>query len=85
MMVFQIVVVVVCVASAAVATFMFARASRLYDRIARLGIRPMSVEEQPRHEVKEMLQARTAPGEPPPDLSELIAELRGDAPRPPWD
>jgi hypothetical protein len=91
MVVFEIVLVVVCVVSAVIATVTFARASRLYDRIGRIGTYSMSIEERPsaptreqvRDEVDEMLQAiakaRKARGEPPPDLSDLIKELRGNA------
>jgi hypothetical protein len=94
MLVFEVVLVAVCVVSAVIATLTFARASRLYDRIGRLGTYSMSIEETPstptreqvREEVDEMLQAiadaRKARGEPPPDLSDVIQELRGnDAPR----
>jgi hypothetical protein len=91
MVVFEIVLVAVCVVSAVIATLTFARASRLYDQIGRLGTYSMSIEEarstptreQIRDEVHQMLQAiaqaRKARGEPPPDLSELIQELRGNA------
>jgi cytochrome P450 len=91
MVVFEIVLVAVCVVSAVIATVTFARASRLYDRIGRLGVYSMSIEERPstptreqaRDEVDEMLQAiakaRKARGGPPPDLPELIEELRGNA------
>jgi flagellar basal body-associated protein FliL len=91
MVVFQIVVVVVCVVSAVIATVTFVRASRLYDRIGRLGTYSMSIDETPststreqvRDEVDEMLQAiaeaRKSRGEPPPDLFELIQELRANA------
>jgi hypothetical protein len=91
MVVFEIVLVAVCVVSAVIATLTFARASRLYDRIGRLGTYSMSIEETPstptreqvRDEVDEILQAiakaRKARGQPPPDLSDLIQELRGNA------
>jgi hypothetical protein len=91
MVVFEIVLVAVCVVSAVIATLMFARTSRLYDRIGRLGSYSMSIEETPstttreqvRDELDEMLQAlaeaRKARGEPPPDLSDLIHGLRGNA------
>ena len=90
-MVFEVVLVVVCVASAVIATLTFARASRLYDRIGRLGTYSMRIEETPstptreqvRDEVHQMLQAiaetRKARGEPPPDPPELIQELGGNA------
>jgi len=90
MVVFEVVLVAVCVVSAVLATLMFARASKLYDRIGRLGTYPMSIEEEPstprelvRDEVHQMLQAiaeaRKARGEPPRDLPELIQELGGNA------
>jgi hypothetical protein len=91
MVVFEIVLVAVCVVSAVIATLTFARASRLYDQIGRLGSYSMSIKEEPssptreqeRDEVHQMLQAvaeaRKARGEPPPDLSELIQELAGNA------
>jgi hypothetical protein len=93
MVVFEIVLVAVCVVSAVIATVTFARASRLYDQIGRLGTYSMSTEEEPstptrkqvRDEVHQMLQAiaeaRKARGEPPPDMSELIQELGGNAAR----
>ncbi len=91
MVVFEIVLGAVCVVSAVIPTPAFARASRLYDQIGRLGSYSISIEETPstptqeqvRDEVDDMLQAiaeaRKARGEPPPDLSELIQELRGNA------
>ena len=91
MVVFETVLVAVCVVSAVIATVAFARASRLYDQIGRLGTYSMSTDEEPstptrelvRDEVHQMLQAiaeaRKARGEPPPDPSELIQELRGNA------
>ncbi len=93
MVVFEIVLVAVCVVSAVIATVTFARASRLYDQIGRLGTYSMSIEQEPstptrelvRDEVHQMLQAiaagRKARGEPPLDPSELMQELRGDAAR----
>jgi hypothetical protein len=87
MVVFELVVVAVCVVSAVIATLTFARASRLYDQIGRLGTYSMSIEQEPstptreqvRDEVHQTLQAiaeaRKARGEPSPDLSELIQEL----------
>jgi hypothetical protein len=90
MVVFEIVLVAVCVVSAVIATLTFARASRLYDQIGRLGTYSMSTDEEPRtsrelvrDEVHQMVQAiaaaREARGEPPPDLPELIQELGGNA------
>ena len=90
MVVFEIVLVVVCVVSAVIAALAFVRAAKLYDQIVRLGTHSMSIEEEPstprelvRDEVHQMLQAiaeaRKARGEPPPDLPELIQELRGNA------
>jgi cytochrome P450 len=79
------------VVSVVIAAIMFVRASRLYDQIGRLGTYSMSMEEEPstptreqeRDEMRQMLQAiaqaRKARGEPPPDLSELIQELAGNA------
>jgi hypothetical protein len=77
MVVFEIVLVAVCVVSVVIAAVTFARASRRYDRIGRLGTYSMSIEEKPstpteeqvRDEVHQMLQAiaeaRKARGEPP--------------------
>jgi hypothetical protein len=91
MVVFEIVLVAVCAVSVVIATLTLARASKLYDQIARLGTYSMSIEETPntptreqvRDEVHQILQAvaeaREARGEPPPDLSDLIQELRGNA------
>ena len=91
MVVFEIVLVAVCVVSAVIATLTFARASRLYDQIGRLGNYSLSIEEEPstptreqvREEVHQMLhaiaEARKARGQPPPDMSELIQELGGEA------
>jgi hypothetical protein len=88
--VFEVVLVAVCVVSAVIATLTFARASKVYEQIGRLGSFSMSIgkeasapRELVRDEVHQMLQAvaeaRKARGEPPPDLSELIQELRGNA------
>ena len=90
MVVFEIVLVALCVVSVVIAAITFARASKLYDQIGRLGTYSMSIEEEPstprelvRDEVHQMLQAiaetRKARGEPPPDLPELIQELGGNA------
>lgn len=92
MVVFEIVVVVVCVVSAVIAAVAFLRAARLYDQVGRLGTFSMSTEEEPgnptrelvRDDVRQMLdaivEARKARGEPPPDPYELIGELRGNTP-----
>jgi hypothetical protein len=88
--VFEVVLVAVGVVSAVIATLTFARASRLYDQIGRLGTYSMSMDEEPstprelvRDEVHQMLQAiaeaRKARGAPPPDLPELIQELGSNA------
>ena len=88
MVVFEIVVVVVCVVSAVIAAVAFLRAARLYDQIGWLGTFSMSTEEEPGNPTRELgtrrrapdaiVEARKARGEPPPDPYELIGELRGN-------
>lgn len=82
MVAFEIVVVVVCVASAAIAAVTFARATRLYDKIGALGTLGMSHDDEQaagtreivREEVRQMVDAISTPraekGESPlpPDL-----------------
>jgi hypothetical protein len=68
MVVFESVVVVVCVASAVVAAVSFARALKLYDKIGQLGTFAMSHDEEPsastpelvREEVRQMLDGLAA-------------------------
>lgn len=83
MLVFEIVTVVVCVASAVVAAVSFARGLKLYDKIGQLGTFAMTHDEEPsaatkelvREEVRQMLdalsQAREARGERPPAADPL--------------
>lgn len=68
MVAFEIVVVVVCVTSAVIVAVMFARATRLYDKIGALGTLGMSHDDEPaagtreivREEVRQMVDAISA-------------------------
>jgi hypothetical protein len=90
MFAFEIVVVVVCIASAVVAAVSFARALKLYDKIGQLGTFAMSHDEEPsvptrelvREEVREMLDALRAAreaGGQRSSASELVDPLDGSA------
>jgi hypothetical protein len=80
MVAFEIVVVVVCVASAVIAAVTFVRATRLYDKIGALGTLGMSHDDEHsaprreivREEVRQMVDA----------ISALRAE-KGESPLPP--
>ena len=80
MVAFEIVVVVVCIASAVMAAVTFARATRLYDKIGALGTLGMTDDDEQtvptreivREEMREMVDA----------ISTLRAE-KGESPLPP--
>jgi HAMP domain-containing protein len=72
MVAFEIVVVVVCVASAVIAAVTFARAARLYDKIGALGTLGMS------HDAEQTAATRAIVREEVRQMADAISALRAE-------